>query len=56
MDMQPECPAAAPRLCVTTVFHFEAIWFADAAQVYTGIPMEVWRNHKGRWAYGPRED
>jgi len=56
MGYQPTSPASEPRLRVVMQFHFEADEFADHAHHFTRIPMEVWRDQRGRWSVSPKEE
>jgi hypothetical protein len=55
MGYQPTSPASQPRLRVTWEFHFEADEFADHAHHFTLLPMDVWRDNRGRWSVSPKE-
>jgi hypothetical protein len=55
MGYQPISPANEPRLRIVVDFRFRAEQFAAAAESFTKIPMDVWRDRAGRWSIAPKE-
>lgn len=55
MGYQPTS-ARTGRLRVASGLRFEAEEFAAAAAAFTGIGMDVFRDHRGYWCVAPTEE
>lgn len=50
MGAQPTSPASQPRLRVVFGFHFEADDFVVWSTSFAKVPLDVWRDNRGRWS------